>query len=314
MMMNAQTTLRRLALAALAAVAFAGTALAQQAAVPARPDFGPTLNGVAETGNLYLGHREAAIPFSYVMPGLESNYVFGYSWDICQRIVEAAGKRVGRPVQAVPVSVSANNRLMMVKTGMADIECGATTNNVARQKQVAFSVTFYVTEVKVMVRKGAGIRSVADLANKRVVTTAGATADRLIKTAALVENVTMTYKVGRDHAESWAMLERGEADAFVADDAILAGRRSTSPTPGDFVFLPGSLAKEPYGLVLRRDDPQFKQLVDDALIGLMRSGELAKIYDKWFMQPIPPVGATLDLPMSDLLKAAIANPNDKPAN
>ena len=147
-----------------------------------------------------------------------------------------------------------------------------------------------------------------------MVTTAGATADRLIKTAALVENVTMTYKVGRDHAESWAMLERGEADAFVADDAILAGRRSTSPTPGDFVFLPGSLAREPYGLVLRRDDPQFKQLVDDALIGLMRSGELAKIYDKWFMQPIPPVGATLDLPMSDLLKAAIANPNDKPAN
>ena len=313
-MMNAYTTLRRLALATLAAIAVTGAAVAQQAAAPTRPDFGPTLNGVAETGNLYLGHREAAIPFSYVMPGLESNYVFGYSWDICQRIVEAAGKRVGRPVQAVPVSVSANNRLMMVKTGMADIECGATTNNVARQKQVAFSVTFYISEVKVMVRQGAGIRSVADLANKRVVTTAGATADRLIKTAALVENVTMTYKVGRDHAESWAMLERGEADAFVADDAILAGRRSTSPTPGDFVFLPGSLAREPYGLVLRRDDPQFKQLVDDALIGLMRSGELAKIYDKWFMQPIPPVGATLDLPMSDLLKAAIANPNDKPAN
>ena len=313
-MMNAYTTLRRLALATLAAIAVTGAAVAQQAAVPKRPDFGLTLNGVAETGNLYLGHREAAIPFSYVMPGLESNYVFGYSWDICQRIVEAAGKRVGRPVQAVPVSVSANNRLMMVKTGMADIECGATTNNVARQKQVAFSVTFYVSEVKVMVRQGAGIRSVADLSNKRVVTTAGATADRLIKTAALVENVTMTYKVGRDDAESWAMLERGEADAFVADDAILAGRRSTSPTPGNFVFLPGSLAREPYGLVLRRDDPQFKQLVDDALIGLMRSGELAKIYDKWFMQPIPPVGATLDLPMSDLLKAAIANPNDKPAN
>jgi glutamate/aspartate transport system substrate-binding protein len=214
----------------------------------------------------------------------------------------------------VPVSVSANNRFLMVKTGMADLECGATTNNVARQKQVAFSVTFYIAEVKVMVRKNAGIRNVADLANRRVVTTAGATAERLIKTAALVENVTMTHKVGRDHAESWGMLENGEADAFVADDAILAGRRVSSATPQDFVFLDGSLAREPYGLVLRRDDPQFKQLVDETLIGLMQSGELAKIYDKWFMQPIPPTGGVLDMPMNDHLKAAIANPNDKPVN
>ena len=313
-MMNAYTTLRRLALAALAAVTVAGTAVAQQAAAPVRPDLGPTLNGVAEAGSLYLGHREAAIPFSYVMPGLETNYVFGYSWDICQRIADAVGKRVGRPVQAVPVSVSANNRLMMVKTGMADLECGATTNNVARQRQVAFSVTFFITEVRIMVRKGAGIRSVADLANKRVVTTAGATADRLVKAAALVENVTLTYLVGRSHAESMAMLQRGEADAYVADDAILAAQRASSPTPGEFDLLPGSLAKEPYGLVLRRDDPQFKQLVDETLIGLMQSGELAKLYDKWFMQPIPPVGATLNMPMSEHLKAAIANPNDKPAN
>jgi glutamate/aspartate transport system substrate-binding protein len=313
-MMNAYTTLCRLALAALVSLAVAGTALAQQAAAPARPDLGPTLNRVAGTGNLYLGHREAAIPFSYVMPGLENNYVFGYSWDICQRVVEAVGKRVGRPVQAVPVSVSANNRLMMVKTGMADIECGATTNNVARQKQVAFSVTFYVSEVRVMVRNGAGIQNVAGLAGKRVVTTAGATSDRLIKAAALTENITLTYLVGRDHGESMAMLQRGEADAFVADDAILGALRASSPAPTDFVFLPGSLAKEPYGLVLRREDPQFKQLVDETLIGLMQSGELAKIYDKWFMQPIPPVGAVLEMPMSDLLKAAIANPNDKPAN
>ncbi len=313
-MMNACTPFRRLALAALAAIAVAGTAVAQQAAAPARPDLGPTLNGIAGTGNFYLGHREAAIPFSYVTAGLENNYVYGYSWDICQRVVDAVGKRVGRPVQAVPVAASANNRFLMVKTGMADIECGATTNNVARQKQVAFSITFYVAQVKVMVRKSAGIRNVADLANRRVVTTAGTTAERLIKAAALTENVSMSHLVGRSHAESMAMLQRGQADAYVADDAILSGQRVNSPAPADFVFLDGSLGQEPYGLMLRRDDPQFKQLVDEVLVGLMRSGELVKMYEKWFMQPIPPTGGVLDMPMSEALKAAIANPNDKPAN
>jgi glutamate/aspartate transport system substrate-binding protein len=272
------------------------------------------MSKIAREGTIYVGHREAAIPFSYVMPGLESDYVFGYSWDICQRVIEAVEARLGRPVRTVPISLSANSRILMVKTGMADMECGATTNNVARQKQVAFSVAFYIAEVKIMVRRGSGILTVADLANKRVVTTAGATADRLVKSAALVNNITMDYMVGRSHGDSMRMLMRGDADAYAGDDAILAAQRASSPTPGDFVYMAGNLSVEPYGLMLRRDDPQFKKLVDDALVALMRSGELAKIYERWFMEPIPPTGGTLEMPMSDLLKAAIANPSDKPIN
>jgi glutamate/aspartate transport system substrate-binding protein len=309
--MNLFARLARKAL--LAATLLATVAVAQTTAPAVAPALVPTLSRIAASGTIYVGHREAAMPFSFVLPGLEDDYVLGYTAEICRHVVDAVRQRLGKEIKAVPVSVSANSRIMMVKIGMADLECGATTNNVARQKQVAFSKTFYVAAVKIMVRKSSGIRSVADLANKRVVTTAGATADRLIKTAALASNVSMNYMVGASHAESMAMLLHGEADAYVADDAILAAQRAASPEPAAFVLLAGNLSVEPYGIMLRRDDPQFKKLVDDTLVELMKSGELARIYDKWFMQPIPPTGAVLDMPMSDLLKAAIANPNDQPA-
>jgi glutamate/aspartate transport system substrate-binding protein len=304
---------RRIALLAAAALAVAAApAIAQTASAPA--GLGPTLSKIDATGFIYVGHREAAMPFSYVTAGLETHYVYGYAWDVCQHVVKAVEERLGKPVRSVPVSVSANARILMVKIGMADLECGATTNNVARQKQVAFSNTFYVAEVKIMVRGNSGIKTVSDLANKKVVTTSGATADRLIKAAALSNNITMNYLVGRSHAESMGMLQRGEADAYAADDAILAAQRASSPTPADFVFLDGNLSVEPYGIMLPKGDAQFKKLVDDTLLGLMQSGELARIYERWFMQPIPPTGGTLDMPMSDLLKAAIANPNDRPIN
>ena len=188
----------------------------------------------------------------------------------------------------VPVVVSANSRIMMVKVGMADLECGATTNNVARQKQVAFSNTFYVAEVRLMVRKDSGIKRIADLANKRVVTTLGTTADRLVKQAALANNITMQYLMGRNHAESMGMIVRGEADAYVGDDAIIAGERAKASMNDQLVFLDEVLATEPYGIMLPKDDPQFKKLVDDVIGGLMQSGEFARIYDKWFINPIPP--------------------------
>ena len=214
----------------------------------------------------------------------------------------------------VPVTVSPNSRIMMVKVGMADLECGATTNNVARQKQVAFSNTFYVAEVRLMVRKDSGIKRVADLANKRVVTTLGTTADRLVKQAALANNITMQYLMGRSHVESMGMIIRGEADAYVGDDAVIAGERANASMNDQLVFLDEVLATEPYGIMLPRDDPQFKKLVDDVIVGLMQSGEFSRIYDKWFINPIPPNGINLQMPMSDKLKAAIANPNDRPAN
>ena len=305
---------RSAVLLAIAALAVAAGPATAQTAPGAAGDLGPTLKRIDAAGVIYVGHRDAATPFSYVTPGLENYYVYGYSWDICQHIVKAVGERLGKPVRSVPVAVSSNARILMVKIGMADLECGATTNNVARQKQVAFSNTFYVAEVKIMVRKNSGIKTVADLANKRAVTTSGSTADRLIKGAALSSNVTMNYLIGRSHDESMGMLLRGEADAYAADDAILAAQRAASPTPAEFVFLDGNLAVEPYGIMLPKDDPLFKKLVDDTLVGLMQSGELARIYDRWFLEPIPPTGGILNMPMSDRLKAAIANPNDRPAN
>lgn len=289
----------------------ANPAAAQTAAAPG--NMGPTLNKIASTGVLYAAHREAAIPFSYVASGAVDAEVYGYSWELCQHVARAVNERLGREIRMVPVVVSANSRIMMVKVGMADLECGATTNNVARQKQVAFSNTFYVAEVRLMVRKDSGIKRIADLANKRVVTTLGTTADRLVKQAALANNITMQYLMGRNHVESMGMIVRGEADAYVGDDAIIAGERAKASMNDQLVFLDEVLATEPYGIMLPRDDPQFKKLVDDVLVGLMQSGEFARIYDKWFINPIPPQGINLQMPMSDKLKAAIANPNDRPA-
>jgi len=293
-------------------LAFANPVAAQ---TPAAPEgMGPTLSRIASSGILFAAHLEAAIPFSYVVGGEQGAPIYGYSWEICGHIAKAVQQRIGHEVKVVPVTVSANSRIMMVKVGMAQLECGATTNNVARQKQVAFSNTIYVADVRVMVRKGSGITRIADLANKHVVTTLGTTADRLIKQAALANNITIQHLMGRTHAESMEMVIRGEADAYVGDDAILAGVRAGSPLKDDLVFLDESLATEPYGIMLPRDDPAFKRLVDETIVGLMKSGEFAQIYDKWFMNPIPPKGAILNMPMSEKLKAAIANPNDRPAN
>ncbi len=293
-------------------LAVANPVAAQTTVAPG--SLGPTLNKIAKAGALYAAHRESAIPFSYVASAQDNAAVYGYSWELCQRVAGAVSQRLGREIKVVPVTVSANSRIMMVKVGMADIECGATTNNVARQKQVAFSNTIYVAQVRAMVRKDSGIRRIADLADKRVVTTLGTTADRLIKQAALANNITMQYLMGRSHVESMGMLARGEADAYVGDDAIIAGERAQSSLGDQLVFLDEALATEPYGLMLPRDDPQFKKLVDDVIVGMMQSGEFARIYDKWFVNPIPPQGINLQMPMSDKLKAAIANPNDRPAN
>ncbi len=299
-------------LAALLAVANPAAAQA-----PATTELGPTLSRIAEDGTIYLGFREAATPFSYVIPnygGAQRDAIAGYSWDICRKVAEAAELRVGKPVKVSPVTMTANARIMMVKVGIADIECGSTTNNVARQKLVAFSDTFYVAEVKVMVRKDSGIRSLGDLGGKRVVTTLGTTADRLVKQLAATRGFSMTYLIGRSHNESMTLMNTGKADAYVGDDAIIAVQRGSSPLKDEFVFLDESLSTEPYGLMLPKDDPQFKKFVDGVLVGLMQSGELARIYDKWFMNPIPPKDINLQMPMSEKLKAAIANPNDTPVN
>ena len=174
------------------------------AQTPAAPDnLGPTLSKVARSGTLFAAHRESAVPFSFLGDKAEEGTVYGYSWEICQHVAKAVNERLGREVRVVPVTVSANSRIMMVKVGMADLECGATTNSVARLKQAAFSNTIYVAGVRVMVRKDSGVKRIADLADKRVVTTLGTTADRLVKLAALANNITIQFVIGRNHRSQW---------------------------------------------------------------------------------------------------------------
>lgn len=282
-----------------------GAAVAQESVAS------PTLKRILETGNIYLAHRESSVPFSYLLPGEAAT---GYAWDICLGVVKALENKLGRSLNVVPVVATANGRLMMVRAGMADIECGATTNTLGRQKLVSFSNTFFVAQVRGMVKVGSGIHSMNDLGGKRIVTTSGTTADRLVKMAALQRNLSIQQIMGRDHPESMSMLLKGEVDMYVADDAILVGQRAATGAGADFELLSESLSIEPYGLVLPLEDYEFKSLVDGALVGMMQSGQLQALYEKWFMQPIPPRGVPLDLPMTELLKGMIAEPNDRPVN
>ena len=273
---------------------------------------GPTLDKISQRGIVFLGHRESAVPFSFVSSGNDQPQ--GFSIEICGHVLSAIEAKLGKKVATVPVVMSANSRIMMVKTGMADIECGVTTNTVGRAQQVAFSTTFYVAEVKGLVPLALAGKSHKDLANKRIVTTVGSTADRLVKLASMSRGISIRSLVGRDNGNSMEMLVKGEADVYVADDALLLGLRAAAANPENYVLLDEGYSVEPYGLILPKDDPQFKQLVDEVLVGLMKSGEMERIYNKWFMSPIPPKNYNLNYPITPLNKAAYANPNDRPLN
>lgn len=282
------------------------TAGAQQAA----DTLGPTLTKIAARDAIYVGYREAAAPFSYQLAG--QNQPLGYTWDICGDVVKAVQQRLGKNVRLIPVPVTDNARVMMLKTGMLDLDCGGAANTVARQKQVGLSNTVYVSEHRVLVRQAAGIERFEQLADKRVVVLAGGIAERFVKQAALGRNITVQLQSANSPVEAMALLSRGEVEAFVGEDAMLAVQRSGQREA--FVLLDGGLAAEPYALMLPKDDAPLKKLVDDTLVTMMQGGELARLYDKWFNSPIPPANAALNLPMSPLLKAAIQTPNDKPVN
>ena len=268
-----------------------------------------TLKRLAENGVIYLGHNEATLPFSYVLA--DRTTPAGFSWDLCGEVVKGLEAKLGRPLQVVPVVLTTANRFYMVKTQMADIECGASTHTLAREKLVSFSTTFFVSEVRLMVRADSGIKGFDGLAGKRVLTTTGTTADRLVKQTALQRNLSIKQVQGRSHAESMGLLERGEADAYVADDAVLAGRRAQSAQPEQWAILDESLSVEPYGLALPVGDPAFKAAVDETLAGLMKSGRMEALYNQWFTQPLPGSGRSLNLPASPINKSTWANPNDR---
>ena len=272
-------------------------------------DTGGTLKKVRDSGMIVVGHRDSSIPFSYLD---DRQAPVGYSVDLCLRIVEAVKDTLKMPALKVQMQgVTSSNRIPLLQNGTVDLECGSTTNSVERQRQVAFGLTTFVTNVKVVVKKSSAIQSLADLNGKPVVTTSGTTSVQLLRAHEKAKGIDFREIYGKDHAESFLLLENDRAAAFVMDDILIAGLVANSRNARDYRFLDEVLRTEPYGIMIRKDDPAFKKLVDDTLASLMKSGDVARLYARWFTSPIPPRGINLDFPISRELAEAIKSPNDR---
>ncbi|MCA0176986.1 MAG: amino acid ABC transporter substrate-binding protein [Proteobacteria bacterium] len=270
-----------------------------------------TLKKIKDSGSITLGVRESSGALSYT---LGAGKYTGYHVELCERVVSGLRKQLGLGTINVKYQlVTSQNRIPLVQNGTVDLECGSTTNNEARQRDVAFAVTTFVEEVRIAVKANSGIKSIADLTGKTVATTTGTTSVQTLRRHKRAENVNFREVFGKDHADSFLLLDTGRADAFVMDGSLLAGAIARSKNPADFKIVGEVLSVEPIAIMLRKDDAAFKKAVDDSLKAAMKSGDVAKAYDKWFTKPIPPTNANLNLPMSAALKAALASPNDKPA-
>jgi glutamate/aspartate transport system substrate-binding protein len=284
-------------------------ACAAVAAPAAAQELTGTLKKIKDTNTIVVGHRESSIPFSYYD---DKQQVVGYAMDLCGKVVDAVKKQLNLPNLQVKLNpVTSQTRIPLMTNGTIDMECGSTTNSIERQKQVAFGVAYYVTEIRMVTKANSGIKSLADLNGKAVVTTTGTTSDRLIREHEKGQHIDVKNIYGKDHAESFLMVETDRAAAFVMDDILLAGLVANAKNPKDYVIVGETLRVEPYGVMMRKDDAPFKKLVDDTLTGLMKSGEAEKLYNKWFLSPIPPRGVNLNLPMSPKLREAFQNPTDK---
>ena len=269
-----------------------------------------TLTKIKETGTVSMGVRESSGALSYTLG--DGKYA-GFHVEVCQRVLADIQKKMGLAKLDIKYQpVTSQNRIPLVQNGTVDIECGSTTNNAARQKDVAFAVTTYVEEVRIAVKANSGITSIAQLSGKNVATTTGTTSVQLLRKHERAANVNFNEVFGKDHADSFLLMESGRADAFVMDGQILAGSISKAKNPADFRIVGEVLAVEPIAIMMRKDDPAFKKAVDESLTAMMKSGDVAKLYDKWFVQAIPPSNTKVGLPASDATKAAWAGPNDKP--
>ncbi len=272
-------------------------------------ELGGTLKKVKESGTISIGHRESSIPFSYYD---DKQQVVGYSQDFATIAVEAVKKHLKlRDLQVKLTPVTSQNRIPLVQNGTIDLECGSTTNNLERQKQVGFSNTIFVVGTRLLTKKSSAIKDFPDLAGKNVVTTAGTTSERLIRKMNEEKNMKMNIISAKDHGESFLTLESGRAVAFMMDDALLAGEMAKARRPGDWHIVGTAQSREAYGCMLRKDDPEFKKVVDAAIADTMTSGRAEKLYVKWFETPIPPKGLNLGLPLGDDMKELYKHPNDK---
>ncbi len=270
-----------------------------------------TLKKIKDSGTITEGVRESSGALAFTLG--DGKYT-GFHYDVCAQIIADIQKQLGlAKLETKYQPVTSQNRIPLVQNGTVDLECGSTTNNATRQKDVAFAPTLYVEEVRIATKKSSGIKSIADLNGKTVATTTGTTSVQLLRKNKRAAGMDFKELNGKDHSDSFLLLESGRADAFVMDGQILAGLISKSKNPNDYAIVGEVLSVEPIAIMYSKDDPAFKKAVDDSVRAMIKSGEVAKLYDKWFMQPIPPSNTKVGLPASDATKAAWANPNDKPA-
>jgi glutamate/aspartate transport system substrate-binding protein len=270
-----------------------------------------TLDKMRSSGAVTMAVRESSGALSYTLG--DGKYA-GFHVEICNTVLRDIQKQLNMKTLDIKYSpVTSQNRIPLLQNGTVDIECGSTTNNATRQKDVAFAVTTYVEEIRIAVKANSGITSLNQLNSRKVATTTGTTSVQLLRKHEKATGVNFEEIFGKDHADSFLLLESGRADAFVMDGSILAGNIANAKNPGDYRIVGEVIAVEPIAIMMRKDDPSFKKAVDDNIKKMMKDGTLTKLWDKWFMQPIPPKNAKVGLSLSDSTKQAWSSPNDRPA-
>ena len=279
---------------------------------PALSASADTLTKITERGSIVLAYRESSVPFSYLDgPG----HPIGFGVDIANKIAEAVRQASGKKDLRIEYqAVTSQNRVPLVANGSVDLECGSTTNNAARAKEVAFAVNYFYASSRLLVKKSSGIQKLGDLAGKAIATTTGTTTFGQLRKLSLERNLNLNVVPAKDHADGFLLLESGRAQAFAMDDILLAGLMLNAKNPDDYTIVGEPLQVEAYACMLREDDPAFKKLVDSTLTAMMKSGEFEKLYKKWFMSPIPPRQRSLALPISDRLRENLKSPTDQPAS
>nr|WP_086113687.1 amino acid ABC transporter substrate-binding protein [Xenorhabdus beddingii] len=268
-----------------------------------------TLKKIKDNGIIVVGHRESSVPFSYYD---NQQNVVGYSQDYSNLIVNAVKKKLDMPnLQVKLIPITSQNRIPLLQNGTFDFECGSTTNNHERQKQAAFSNTIFSVGTRLLAKKDSNIKGFDDLAGKNVVVTSGTTSEILLNKLNDEKQMKMRIISAKDHGDSFRTLESGRAVAFMMDDALLAGERAKAKKPDQWIIVGKPQSEEAYGCMLRKDDPQFKKLIDEVIVKVQTSGEAEKMFDRWFKEPIPPKNLNLNFSMSDEMRALFKSPNDK---
>ncbi len=267
-----------------------------------------TLKKIKDSGTITIGHRDSSIPFSYYD---DKQQVIGYSIDICMKAVDAVKAELKMPnLKVVLNPVTSATRIPLIANGTIDLECGSTTNNIERQKQVAFTNTYFVTANRYVAKKASNVKTLADLKGKTVVSTSGTTNIKWLTEENGKQNLGMNILAAKDHAEAFLMVETDRAVAFFMDDILLYSLVASSKSPADYAVGSEAYSVEPYGAMMPKDDPEFAKVINTATANLYKSGQINAIYDKWFLKPVPPKGITMNVPMSPQLKAALANPTN----